>query len=506
MDMSTGKKFAKNISPADRAKYRNFRTSDSKAAAAAVASTTGGSGGLVPVAVTPAGEVQSLPGEQEQPLVEPAEPVEPAEAVAAVEGLEQLPADAAEMADVLLSLPIPETDLADAIRARLPPEELQAIIRRVWERRQGELKEAFASAKTEAQQMQALLAQLLQPSAHGLAADGVVTILEDLEFFVSTVHNAEDFRGMGGFLPVIQLLNHSDAAVAAAASWTLGTAVKGQRSLQDSALELGALPSLITLLQRAVPSTSAAAGAPASLSLGQLKLGNKALYALAGMTRYNEEAQAQLLHLGGVGHIAAAAQRVTPLFSDAAAAAAAGGANGAKMRAAARTLVSKGLTLCADLVQDHEAGPPPAAAAEDAASALLRVKLGGSSSKDNETAATTTAATASGAEAGAGERAPHIVRLEVDRATGSRHASAVAGGDGAGTGVHVHDDEVLQLLRAEGAGRGLRALCDAGQAAAARMLAVKEAEEQDNAVAASAAATLAASLDTLKRVCGAATA
>lgn len=67
---------------------------------------------------------------------------------------------AAEMRRILTGLPQPEPEVSEALAAGLEGPELDALLKRVWVRRQKDLRRAMESARTEAQQMQELMAQM----------------------------------------------------------------------------------------------------------------------------------------------------------------------------------------------------------------------------------------------------------------------------------------------------------------------------------------------------------
>ena len=251
------------------------------------------------------------------------------------------------MQSVLLGLPQPEEELTAAIAAHLPPEELKALLQRLWDRRQAELKEVFTTTRTEAQLMQETLKQLLLPlsEAEGEAAaadsngngtgttsasgdDAIarrVSLLRDLEFHVATLHNAQDFAAMGGLASVVRLLNATSLDVALHAAWVVGTAVKYAPPIQAAALGEGALPALLALLGRSLDAHEAAlvgggsyrvaveapvdaagsAGVTSSASQSvvyadvPLAAVSKALYALGGLLRSSGQAQRQFIALRG---------------------------------------------------------------------------------------------------------------------------------------------------------------------------------------------------------------
>jgi hypothetical protein len=222
----------------------------------------------------------------------------------------------ARMKDVLLGLPVPEPELNVAIAAGMSKEELTALLHRLWEKRQKELKEAFSSAKTEAHQMHELLHDLLsfqlQGSASNVTQERAIQILVNLEYFVSTLHNAEDFRGMGGLPTIIMLLNHSDIDVSTNAAWVLGSASKYADSVQQVVYENGGVVAAMTLLERSLVDIDAAAnvvtfsdGASVAFDNAVLqyqngvKAASKALYAIGGMLRGHKASAEQFLMLGG---------------------------------------------------------------------------------------------------------------------------------------------------------------------------------------------------------------
>lgn len=66
-------------------------------------------------------------------------------------------AASAEMRRILSGLPEPEPAVSQALESGMEGPELDALIRRVWIKRQSDLRQAMNSARTEAQQMQELM-------------------------------------------------------------------------------------------------------------------------------------------------------------------------------------------------------------------------------------------------------------------------------------------------------------------------------------------------------------
>lgn len=126
--------------------------------------------------------------------------------------------------------------------------------------------------------MKTLLQQLLDPET---TDDSRVSVLEDLEFHVSRVINAQDFHSLGGLSAVVPLLNASHEGVRSHAAWVLGTTVKLNQDLQRGALDLGAL----SVLLQGVTSESSPAVA------------SKFVYALGSVLRFSPDAQAMFVDL-----------------------------------------------------------------------------------------------------------------------------------------------------------------------------------------------------------------
>ena len=299
MDMTTGQKWAKKLAPEERTDVRtDFLTRREPPEYDA-------EGNLKPT--------RKIPDEELGMIAVPVEDVSNTESSsnAMVEDNEVIDAPILEieglnrseqrMAQILEQLPVPESELHDAVMNKLPPEELRAILQKVWARRQAELKEAFADAKTEAQQMQLALSSLVNNAS--LPERDVVETLENLEYFVATMHNAEDFATMGGLLSTVMMLNPqtSSLRVSTAAAWVIGTAVKGHLQLQLKALEAGAAPLLIKLLDDSTSRCSSSLNRSVAVSLDEcllpLKAANKAIYAIAGLLRFNSRSQDELVAL-----------------------------------------------------------------------------------------------------------------------------------------------------------------------------------------------------------------
>ena len=340
---------------------------------------------------------------------------------------------AREMQHVLLALPSgsgerTELEAALASPVALSPSEMQALLDRLWERRQAELREVFKSTKNEAQLLQGLLAKLLVPPTTP-AAEGPsdlttyrVALLEDMEAFVASVHNAEDFTTMGGIATLAMLLNDTSIEVAATAAWVVGTAVKYAPVVQAAAVQAGVLPGLLGLLDRsvtgalsassphalsahaAVPGSSTAGGSgSSSVAVPYVTAMNRAVYSLGSLLRSNAAAQAAFVRpaLDGQAVLLRAGRAVVALqsqqqqqqhLSGAGNGVGDGGNNNARaapVAVGARGVTSKVMSLLADLHAE--------AAAEAATVAATTIPTPAALSGGGDAATTTTTHNAAGA-------------------------------------------------------------------------------------------------------------
>jgi hypothetical protein len=336
MDLSKGGRWAKKLAP----EVPGVDVAAARAGAAEPTILAGsGGGGALQVAVV------------EEAPPPPAPPTPPAPALPA--GLS--PQDEVR-SRVLLSLPEPEPSLVDAVASAVPAEELSALLGRVWEKRQAQIKDAWAAAKSEGQQMAAALGALAGAGGAPLPPGDVAAALEDLEFHVANVHNAEDFAAMGGLGAMVRLLNATAEGVPARAAWVIGTAVKGQGGLIDVALADGAAGGVRALMEAALARAEAGLGGEEPF-----KTLAKGLYAAGALTRAHAAGQRAFAAGGG----AALLRRAL------AAAAARKGAS-----AAAKAVAEKALRLIADLALPVASGGGGGAGA-GTTSDPLRLRLDG---------------------------------------------------------------------------------------------------------------------------------
>ncbi|KAA0163930.1 hypothetical protein FNF28_04036 [Cafeteria roenbergensis] len=288
MDMENGKSFARLI-PGSRAERDALKARAASLERAALSSLG---------AVDDADAAESQGGSADShrhPAADSATAAAAAE-VAAADGLapeEGLPPSPASqrtrldsMRRILQSLPEPEPDLASALQRGLSTEEVDALVSRVWERRQALLRKLAASTRTEAQQIQEILDLTAKPDVDH---DRLAAALTDLEYHVSSAHNAADFRNMGGFTAIVPLLNSTSASVRSAAAWAVGSAVKYSPESQRAAAALGAHIRLAGMLARAadvaVGMESACPDLSGACARAQLEPSARAAYALGAMAR-----------------------------------------------------------------------------------------------------------------------------------------------------------------------------------------------------------------------------
>jgi len=325
------------------------------------------------------------------------------------------------MREILLSLPVPDPELASVSSragAGLTTDELSALLTRVWNRRQAELQGFMQDLRTEAQQMHALLGELAGgASAQGVASAGSGTgaitgtgsamgpavtalgsleaqlaVLEDLEMHVAQLHNAEDFSAMGGVGDMVRLLHQAEAQaegaregaeaeaadrLAAHAAWVLGTACKYAPAPQAAAVAAGAPAALARILRRvadalsaAVAPNAAASGLTVASAAGRrqlLLLGGKAVYAVGALARGSQPGTltalvnaTALARVAAIVRAASVALDTPPPMAGAATPLASG------EMLPARALCAKSMALLSDLVVEA------AAPAEDATSRATR--------------------------------------------------------------------------------------------------------------------------------------
>lgn len=109
-------------------------------------------------------------------------------------------------------------------------------------------------------------------------------VLQDLEYYVHQVDNANDFAKINGLETVLQALNSSDPHIKEEAAHVVGSAVQSNPKVQVKVVELGGLPILIRLL---------------SDQKQPMNVRNKAMYALSSLIRNFPAAQYFFSNSGG---------------------------------------------------------------------------------------------------------------------------------------------------------------------------------------------------------------
>jgi hypothetical protein len=189
---------------------------------------------------------------------------------------------AAKMFRVLLGLPKPPPELgADKLHS-MPPAELEALIAKLWARRQQFLKETYSDTQTEQDILEGHLnmLKLLKSPEHD---DDLETILGELEYLVMQTDNARTLANLKGWPTIVRTLNITTDAVATAAAWVVGTAVKLDNQVQNAALDAAVMPKLVALLR---PSEDTTGGRARGVGVR-----TKATFALGHLLRNNHRAQ-----------------------------------------------------------------------------------------------------------------------------------------------------------------------------------------------------------------------
>ena len=350
MDMTTGQKWAKKLAPEERKDVRTDFLTKREPSAGGVVVQDDEELGMIAVPVEGAEPNLNADLEDSEDSTSGGEIIDPL--IPEIEGLNR---SEQRMAQILEQLPVPESELHDAVMNKLPPEELRAILQKVWARRQAELKEAFADAKTEAQQMQLALSSLVNNAS--LPERDVVETLQNLEYFVATMHNAEDFAAMGGLMSTVMMINSPSLRVSTAAAWVLGTAVKGHLQLQLKALEAGAAPLLLKLLDdatsRCFSLLNHSTNTIDECLLLPLKAANKAIYAIAGLLRFNSRSQDELVALDAPAVLLRALNLQRTIHTAASSSSTVGKSSLTQVLRQANTLSLKVLNVISDLYSDE---------------------------------------------------------------------------------------------------------------------------------------------------------
>ena len=226
---------------------------------------------------------------------------------------------------LLLDLPEPEPELVDGIRNKLSEEQMEEIYRRVWRKRQQEIRDAFKATRDDITLIKSLLGTLVRGRpdqrettiAAGLevsSIDDQIQALIDLEYIVSDIDQAGDFFHLGGLQVIGDALSFGDADAAgddqvvdketlsqyydvrAKSAWVLGTAVKNQFKLQAAIADSMVVKDVLDLVVSAQEQ-------------GFVRAASKGLYCLGSILRHNPPAQEQFVALNGPQQLQAVSLR-----------------------------------------------------------------------------------------------------------------------------------------------------------------------------------------------------
>lgn len=202
---------------------------------------------------------------------------------------------------VLLGLPNPDPSLLSAMRSdsKMSKEEIDALVKKVWDRRQIEIEKAAEDMVVPADTIAALLRDL-DDYGKKFDVENILSNLNELEWLLGDLDNAQDFRKMGGVVPIIRLLNMTHLPyIQAKAAWVLGTASKYILASQNEATELGAMSLLLDMID----------SSSCSEDDNDIQKQGKALYALGALLRHNPSTQIVFRGLQGSSTLARAMQR-----------------------------------------------------------------------------------------------------------------------------------------------------------------------------------------------------
>nr|XP_033488591.1 nucleotide exchange factor SIL1 isoform X2 [Epinephelus lanceolatus] len=164
-----------------------------------------------------------------------------------------------------------DTDQQDSVASRFRPiEELKR-----------DLAQLDLQVETDVQIMRRLLDQF---NSSNSTTEQKLSILQELEYLVHQVDNAQTLCSMGGLQLVLDGLNSSDFRLQENSAFVLGSAVSSNPAVQVKVVESGALQTLLTILATTQP----------------LRVKKKVLFAVASLLRNFPYAQRHFLSHGGL--------------------------------------------------------------------------------------------------------------------------------------------------------------------------------------------------------------
>jgi len=108
------------------------------------------------------------------------------------------------------------------------------------------LREALDNLETDAEKMKKLLKIITDPQSD---RNKIIYSMEELQFYIEDLDNANDLDKIGGIVPIIAKLDDSDSEIRYWAAYLLVTVVQNNPRGQTTVLERGALPKLVLLLE-----------------------------------------------------------------------------------------------------------------------------------------------------------------------------------------------------------------------------------------------------------------
>jgi hsp70-interacting protein len=110
------------------------------------------------------------------------------------------------------------------------------------------LRAALNDLQTDVDRMKKLVEMLRSPES---SITDKATALEELQYLIEDIDNANDLHKIGGFEPVLALVNDKDSTedLRYWATWAVATAVQNNPWSQGQAMEKGALDQILLLLQ-----------------------------------------------------------------------------------------------------------------------------------------------------------------------------------------------------------------------------------------------------------------
>lgn len=202
--------------------------------------------------------------------------------------------NSAKAEELLLGLPEPDPELVSGLFANMPAAERDALVKKVWARRQRELQLDSQKAVSNFSSMNKLLQTLLDIEA---SEESKIQSLVNLEYYVADIDNAVDFVSMGGIQVSKQLLRSESVEIREKAFWVIGTTVKDQKKLQKVAVDVGILSILVQAIEKFIESNKPIHQQKNVVT--ENKSITKVLYCLTSLLRGSKDTQIAFSKLNG---------------------------------------------------------------------------------------------------------------------------------------------------------------------------------------------------------------